>query len=103
MTGDHVAIGDDLWRRVDLGAYWHGLWTAGMEATTGGHVEGTGDLAGEDDLFTLHVGVGGQGSRHQGLGVWVTGRGKERSGGSAFDETPQVHDPDRAAHVAHRC
>jgi hypothetical protein len=54
-----MAIGHDPWGWVEFGAGWHGMWATRMEATTGGDMEGTGDLAGQDDLVAVNLRMGG--------------------------------------------
>lgn len=57
VASDLMVAGLRLQRRFDFGADGHGKGTAGMKAAAGRRIERTWDLACENDILALFIGV----------------------------------------------
>src|SRR3954453_24093530 len=97
MTGNAVAWGDFLAKRLLGGAQWHRPWAARVEAASGRRRQRARHLARDRQSFVLLVRVGRQGRSEQRLCVRMDRLAAQFERLSQFDNLAKIHDRDSVA------
>src|SRR5947209_19573255 len=97
MPGD-----DGFLLRLDLRALWHHERATGMETAARRGIDRRGDFAGQNDLLSHDVRVGGKGGREESLGAGMRRILEQLLRLGPFYYLAQVHDRDLMGHVAGR-